>query len=87
MSEHPIHTQGDCWAPTCPICAAEDDRPTALFADDDADNNPTIWAQSGDEQPRAVLRLTALEAADDREELWARIVDALEAAQQEVAQR
>lgn len=77
MVQQQLHTDGDCGT-DCPACAYYDAQPTTWFADDDADNNPTVWAQTGDEKPRPVLRLTALEPSDDREDHWLRIVDALE---------
>ena len=83
MSIYSRHLSGDCWPPNCPACAEEDNERTVLYADDDADNNPTLWAQTRQEKPRAVLRLTALEPSPDREDHWARIVDALEAARRQ----
>ena len=80
MSIYQTHLDGNCWPPNCPACAEEDTERTVLYADDDADHNPTIWAQTGNDQPRAVLRLTALEPSHDREDHWERIVDALDAA-------
>ena len=85
MSIFSRHQDGDCWPPNCPACAEEDTERTVLYADDDADHNPTIWAQTGNEQPRAVLRLTGLEDSPDREDHWDRIVDALENARRQEA--
>ena len=69
MSAAELHRDGWCGT-DCPVCEYEDNQPATYFADDDADNDPTIWVQRGDDQPQAVLRMSRLEPGPDRETHW-----------------
>lgn len=73
------HMNGDCWSPTCYICAAEaelEETPPRLFVDADGDGNPCVWehlpAHPG--SPRVVLE----EFHVSDQDLWNAIVEMVE---------